>query len=1164
MDALPPRVDTSADVRARLLRTLRRDLVGPGPDDADLLRETLPERPSRWYLTGFIAPDEDADPGPARSADGDAGAEAGLLWEEAEGEGEPEPDPAIGGGRAEDNGDPDPGAGARRVQPTALGLTVLLPPGVDEIEAVVTWGDYQTEPPLPPDILADDAAKQPADLRWRRQPRSESVRLRVPPDGPATSRSALPVPGSAAPQLPGGGLALAAHARSYDVRQPDGATETVRALTVMLVNRRRRPGRRFVDVSCAFQARLELRCPGGFLPRCDLSGHWSDDPDRRLADLHYDDVAEYGVGRASSAGWTRDADGAVRAAWTDPLPTAEVERVAPNEDIDGVEWGMERLADAARAGADALRAALAELPAQYAAWIAAQAAGVPAIPGPRRQETAGKLVADMRRAHARMEDGIALLAGDARARLAFAAMNESVARAARQRNAQGSAVPPADQPPPAWRPFQLAFILLNLRGLADKRHPDREVVDLLFFPTGGGKTEAYLGLAAWAIAHRRLSASGKLGAGVAVLMRYTLRLLTLDQLARAAGVVCALELMRGEGAWRKDGKPLLGTWPIEIGLYVGSAASPNRLGGKGDTKPETALARIKKHQSDRKEAPAPLQACPWCGAPFKPECFSLAPNAVAPKTMELRCAADACPFTGDRPLPVVVVDEAIHRRLPAFVVATVDKFAGLPWLGHAGAFFGHVDREDEWGFYGPAEPGVGKGLWQGAQLGPPDLVIQDELHLVSGPLGTVAGLYETALDRLSARTVDGQRVRPKIVASTATVRRAQRQIKALFDRERTEVFPPPGPDRRDSFFALAVPAGSSPARLYVGIAAQGKGPKLVFLRTLLTLLAAAMREHAAVGAAADPYMTAVCYFNALRELGGARRIVEDEVKARLSSYGAGRRRVDPPDQAFADRSIGDVLELTSRVPTDKVARAKQELERPCNGKTGVDVALATNMISVGLDITRLGLMLVQGQPKGAAEYIQATSRVGRDKNKPGLVVAILNVHKPRDRMHYEQFRQFHACFYRSVEPTSVTPWAARALDRALAAVVVAIARHLDPAMTQERAVRALADHPEVRQAVRDAVTSRAPEHMRAAVGVAVDRLLDGWIEVAAQQTAGGDPFRYGVGGQRLLHQPLDPALPTLTPPIHQAFTAGRSMRDVEATVLLKVRGPNGEPMGTSP
>jgi ATP-dependent helicase YprA (DUF1998 family) len=282
-----------------------------------------------------------------------------------------------------------------------------------------------------------------------------------------------------------------------------------------------------------------------------------------------------------------------------------------------------------------------------------------------------------------------------------------------------------------------------------------------------------------------------------------------------------------------------------------------------------------------------------------------------------------------------------------------------------------VDREDQWGFYGASDArGMGTPLYSNATLAPPVLIIQDELHLISGPLGTIAALYEVALDRLATRTWEDKTVRPKVVASTATVRRAGAQIQALFDRHRTEVFPPPGPDRRHSFFATTVPSSERPARLYVGLAAPGKGPKLIFLRALTTLLAAAKAE-AQGGGDADPYLTALCYFNALRELGGARRIVEDEVRTRLASYGTERRRIEPPDQPFA-------LELTSRENTDKVAAAKEALAKPCSDPAhGVDVALATNMISVGLDIGRLGLMLVQGQPKAAAEYIQATSRVMR-------------------------------------------------------------------------------------------------------------------------------------------------------------------------------------------
>ena len=320
----------------------------------------------------------------------------------------------------------------------------------------------------------------------------------------------------------------------------------------------------------------------------------------------------------------------------------------------------------------------------------------------------------------------------------------------------------------------------------------------------------------------------------------------------------------------------------------------------------------------------------------------------------------------------------------------------------------------------------------------------------------------------------GQRIRPKVIASTATVRRASAQIGALFDRKETAIFPPPGPDRHDSFFALTVPASQTPARLYVGLAAPGKGPKLIFLRALRTVLAAAQRE-ADAGGKADAYLTALCYFNALRELGGARRIVEDEVRAQVAAYGTDRRRIAPLDQPFSDRRVREPLELTSRVSTDAVAQAKERLARPCaDRKHGVDVALATNMISVGLDIGRLGLMLMQGQPKTASEYIQATSRVGRQIDRPALILVLLNAHKPRDRMHHEGFRQFHTCFYRAVEATSVTPWASRALDRALVAVVVSIARHLAPDLTPDDAVAGLKDHPDIRSEVVRTILARAP------------------------------------------------------------------------------------------
>lgn len=1170
---------SSVEVRTNLVNVFRRDLVGPDPiKDPDLAQERLNESPSRWYLAGFLAPADDPLGLDGVDDDDDPSAQEEMELDVDE------PDTDGTGGAAADNQEPEVPSTRRRFLPSSVGLTVLLDPGITEIEVRISWGDYRTEPVLPETVLLPEPPPEEFDengkpkrvdrplVDWVRAPKERIVRLPVR-EGRAPR---IIVPDSAAEQRRGGALTLETHSRLFSYVMPDGKTERVRALTVFLVNRRALVHRFYADVSYVFQARVELVCPSGFRARRDLSGYRSQDWDLRVADLHYSDICEFAVGRNAAAGWDAKEEhtGAVTRVWTDPLPSAEVERVAPNEDAglkSKVTFGIEALARLAESDGTTLRQALADLPDLYAKWITEQRKMVAGLPS-RRKETAERLVADMESAKNRIAEGIEILARDATARTAFRFMNLAIAAAARRRVA-GAKDDPNKLPEPEWRPFQLAFILLNLAGLVDKTHVDREAADLLFFPTGGGKTEAYLGLAGFVIAYRRLTASGVLGAGVAVIMRYTLRLLTLDQLARAAGVVCALELLRTDPKnLDEKGRRLLGDWPIEIGLWVGSDASPNKLGGRGKSDETTAVGRVRRYRQGRdKRAPAPLKACPWCGTEFTPSSFACTPNDHAPTNLEIRCANTRCEFSRNRALPVLTVDEPIYRRLPAFLIATVDKFAALPWVGETGAFFGHVDRfAAGLGFYGAAEPGEGQELNNGLSLDPPDLIIQDELHLIAGPLGTIAGLYEAAIDQLASRRVNGKRVRPKIVASTATVRRAADQIRALFDRGKTSIFPPPGIQRTDSFFAHTVSSLKDPARLYLGIAAQGRGPKLVFLRSLTTLVAAAQAAYDAnvpVDKAernpADPYMTALCYFNALRELGGARRIVEDEVRDRASRYGTQRRRVAPMDQPFADRQIREPLELTSRESTDKVAEAKQRLDAAFGGDVDtVSVALATNMISVGLDIQRLGLMVVQGQPKTAAEYIQATSRVGRDHTRSGLVLAVLNLHKPRDRMHFEQFGQFHRTFYRAVEATSVTPWAARALDRALAAVVVAAARHVDATLTPEAAVNALKDQIGTRAAVRDAIVARAPENMiaggRAALAAQIDDLLQAWIDTADEQAAGGNAFAYArkKSPHRLLHMPLEPERENLSEP-HRRFVAGRSMRDVEPGVTLKVKDPQG-------
>lgn len=1156
-----PKPTTPVEVRERLMELLRRDLVGPHPDlDTDLEREIISgTSPSTWYLTGFLAPrakgtrERRADKILGNGSGDEEKAEEQLdALRSAEGMEQGAPGP----GNAADDGASDRPP-MRSFVPSSLGLTVLLPLTAKTLEARVTWGDYVTEPPLDDAVFlpearerANEAGEKPKEplkssLDWRRIPGDQRIPINLG-DIQAGVPHHIVVPASAAPQVPGGGLELVVMVRPAQTADIDGVRDDVLAVSVFLVNARSETLRRFGDVAICFQARVELHSTQGFAARDDRASYDATDFDERLSDLHYRDVQSFAVGHNTSADWTvPNGDGLVTTVFTNPMPCQEVEKLGADINVSGVERGMEAL-EAASVDATSLEAALAALPVEYAKWALEQDGLIPAIPGSRRQEVARECLTNIREACRRIEGGIAKLLSDAMSREAFLIMNRVMARASRQRGMADNKKPLADQRTPAWRLFQLAFILLNLEGLADPSHDDRPIVDLLFFPTGGGKTEAYLGLAAFAIARRRLDNPGVEGAGLSVVMRYTLRLLTLDQLQRAAGLVCALELER-------KAKGELGDWPIEIGLWVGGGATPNSFGDSKNKHPGTAVAWLAEHRSRNGPAPVPMKDCPWCGAKFNKDSFHIQPTLSNPQRLDIRCDNVDCEFSGTDRLPIVVVDDEIYRRLPAFMIATVDKFANVPWEGRTGAFFGNVDRNDALGFYGAGEPGGEK---MARELRPIDLIIQDELHLISGPLGTIAGLYETAFDLLASRVINEKRRGPKIVASTATVRRAETQIRNLFGRPTTAIFPPPGVGRDDSFFAKIDLV--SPSRIYMGIASPGRGPKLVFLRALQTILAGA--QALSTGTAddpADPYLTALCYFNALRELGGARRIVEDEVRAHLTSYGSSRVRKQPSGQPFADRPLREVQELTSRYSTDQVSEARTRLGYPALAKNAVDVALATNMISVGLDIGRLGLMVVQGQPKTAAEYIQATSRVGREAAKPGLVITLLNIHKPRDRTHYEQFRAFHMSFYRAVEATSVTPFSPRALDRALAATLVAAARHIEPDLSPNSAAERIADN----SLAYDTVRAMIEEKMTTALVeqesidrclVRLDELRDAWTDIANRQTRNGERFVYAKDEpvRRLLQNPLGQRG-------NNFFVAARSMRDTEPVALLKIRQPNG-------
>ncbi len=1116
-----------------------------------------------------------------------------------------EPEVAETAGLGDDSAE-DRRAAKKGFFPSSMGLSFLVGADVGSLEVIVRWGDYRRIEAGSDGSGGDDGSdaaeagageagqgddgpggnagrdseggggeenrgvgreaagttesdQGSARTWWQRTPHEEPVRVTLP-TAAGNSRS-NPVPDS-------GGLTLHAVARPVDAAQFVGRIPPgTRSVSLFLVNGRRASSDQERDEAFAFQAEIEVRCPIPFVPRPDPREAADGDRDERVADLHYACTPEYAAGHGVSADWEL-MDGACRMLRTTWTPAAEVEKTE-TFDAPGAELDMGALG--ALAGGSAVEAALIPLVTGYRSWIEDRCAGLGGLAGERR-DVAEELLRLAGVAADRIERGIRILADDADALDAFRTANRAVAAALARRLAREDAT---GTPPPArWRTFQLAFLLLNLPGIADPADPEREVVDLLFFPTGGGKTEAYLGLAAFTMVFRRLRnqggrdrAGGLAGAGVSVIMRYTLRLLTLDQLGRAAGLICALELER-----RGDTSGRLGGWPFEIGLWVGKAGTPNHLGAKGDGRSDSARGKVSQYKSNPRgrPPPIPLESCPWCGEDFTPDSFTLLPNSERPTDLRIACASWQCEFSGDDPLPIVAVDEPLYRRLPAFLIATVDKFASLPWTGESGALLGGADRYDAHGFYGAAEPRRGNRLPH--PILPPDLVIQDELHLISGPLGTMAGLYETVIEALCTRKIDGQRVKPKIVASTATVRHAREQVQALFARPVTQVFPPPGPDRRDSFFARTVPALEKHARTYFGVAAQGRNPKEVMRRVVLALMGAAERAWREGGGPrnranpADPYMTVLGYFNSLRELGGARRILEEEVQNTLKRYGD-RRRLGEAEGLFRDRSsFSDVVELTSRVSTGRVAEARRRLGCTFQDrKQRVDCAIATNMISVGLDIQRLGLMLVYGQPKTHSEYIQATSRVGRDDRRPGLVVTLYNVHKPRDRSHYERFRHYHETFYRSVEVASVTPFAARALDRGFAGALVALARHTRPAMTPPAGVGAIeVERTALERRLLDVFAARLDEQpfedeaerneRLRSVRNRIGGLLDSWRAIFDDYRADGVSMRYqrheASGGQPLLREMLDTGFESHH---HRKFRTNRSLRDVEPQVNLFLR-----------
>nr|WP_225954050.1 helicase-related protein [Kibdelosporangium phytohabitans] len=982
-------------MRNALHTTLRADLVGPQAGECEILAT---DAPITAYPIGVLFPQSD-DPGLVAAEDGV----------------DKPPDVVRGDDAEQETGDLGVALANRR-KPSSIGLTF----GVDPTVAGTVHARVQTAIYLPEDDNGEPIEPRRSEARsveqqrerWRRVPlRCETVSIDV------TS------PGMHVHVVHESGLQLRVLVRPAVA---DGAV----TVTATLVNVRRASAYDLQDAYCYFQPELEVTGPQSacpFVERRTTSG--AVDAEHALSRLLYRHAPTFATGHGCSAAWEwvpppihapNGGRAAVSVVRTELMPTHEVLLTDSNPQIDNQALSMHFLG---RGTADEVVAALTALLDQYEVWIQDRAEEAEVLRDTEHAEPAAEQIELCRHALSRMRGGVALLADPQFVapfeafRMANQAMALQRGRAVWIENGRkGTPNPEVGR----WRPFQLAFVLLCLEGIVQPGHPDRDIADLLWFPTGGGKTEAYLGLVAFTVFFRRLR-DGVEGGGVTVLMRYTLRLLTLQQFERASSLICAMECLR------REHENELGTDPVSIGMWVGMSATPNRLDRAQRRLDELRSSPQKALQS---ENPVQLHTCPWCGEALGVHDYEVRQDLCR---MLVRCPNPACDFNNHQGLPVHLVDEAVYHAHPTLVIATVDKFASLPWRPETTALF----NED-------IQRGVAN----------PALIVQDELHLISGPLGTLTGLYETAVDMLADK--------PKVVASTATIRRASDQVAALFDRKFAQ-FPPAGLDARDSWFAVEAPRHEKATRRYVGLLTPSTSQATLLVRTYAALLHAAARADAEPEVR-DAYWTLVGYFNSLRLLSAAELQVLDDVQGRLELLAK-------RDGAGPARSAPSLIELSSRADSSAIPAHLKQLKCALPDRDALDVLLATNMISVGVDIDRLGLMAVMGQPQTTAEYIQATSRVGR--RHPGLIAVMFNGARSRDRSHYENFPGFHAALYRDVESTSVTPFSARARDRGLHAIIVALTRlTIADAAANESAARVESFVDEIDSTIRQLVLAR--------------------------------------------------------------------------------------------
>lgn len=992
-----------AEVRQEVIEMLKKDLLGPSSEN-----EILNQNPRFEYIVGMLAPQTSENDSNEQEVDGDASFEG---------------DADYTAGEDDDN---EPVFTNRFKTPSSIGISFYLESSTKSFNVDVTWGDYTKAS----DKTTNKEGKKVDVSTYTRHPQKETVVI----DLQEFSKNK---------EYP-----LVCDSNVILYISKIGLKQGYTLVTAYVINKRKNPES---DIA-------------GMMFQVNLRAYSQDKMDIFVAEhicrkilavdeFYFAQRPILGRGRGCAATWKANKNGRASEIVSTFIPEYEFPGVsAALEGFDPFFFSMRTLSVAKKK--DDIINRLNVLADSYENWIQKKLVHDSKMDDAKfKKEIGDTIINKCIEALGRIRAGIQLLVEDDISFDAFCFMNRSMIL---QRNIMnfskkhGAGIECAfrdfvDPRNPSnnfgWRPFQIAFILMNLKGIVDPEHDNREVVDLLYFPTGGGKTEAYLGLMAFVIANRRLRADENdeynRDGGVTAILRYTLRLLTTQQRDRITKMILAAELIR-----QKE-YPKYGKEPISIGFWVGGTVTPNtfkELEEDPEDPAKTRTARSKKNAIYKQ-----LLTCPFCGKPLTEENFYI---DIPTKSISIYCSDDKCMFYRYKPsnkmkIPVYLVDEEIYAKCPTIILSTVDKFARLPWEVNTNALFGRVDRicsRDGYVAIGAdharhtrTEELPKATLRSIKPFLPPELIIQDELHLITGPLGTVYGAYETVIEDLCSYTIGGKKIKPKYVVSTATIKNAAEQTKCLYGRKVTAQFPPNGFEIGDSFYIREVPVEQDPFRRYVGVCAPGQSVKTALLRVYSIILQSAYNlslddEYKDV---IDPYYTLVGYYNSIRELGGAVRLLQDDIPDRIQrikkKYGMSRQRF-----------LNHKVEITSRMPSYDIPKKLSQLETPYTDSNCLDTAIATNMIAVGMDVDRLGLMVVTGQPKQNSEYIQATSRIGR--SYPGLVVTLYNPYRPRDLSHYENFTGYHAQLYRFVEGTTATPFSARARDRVLHALVISAIR----------------------------------------------------------------------------------------------------------------------------